>query len=294
MVWVSNSAELASVIPGYTDMSYPNANIVCNVALSNCQHSGFSGTVGAANSFKSIRIEGNGTLGTTGAAGYGGMFMDLNGSNGRACVSIEDAYFEANVGEADLMVSTSYGADQTIILKNVVFNRNYTASNFTKNCLKISNSAGGTLRVILQGCAFSDMAGSTTSANPYIQTIGNVIIEETGCTYSDPNLVTHQSVSRSITGRVSAAGAWEGPAPLGCVVGKAGTGIYSISKNYFASSVSNYSVIVNITDDGTATNRRLRVGIQYNTNYAFNVIIVDPTTGTLTDSGFSFIVNRNS
>jgi hypothetical protein len=269
--------------------SMPNAN---DFRRFTAQSNSFAGIVankiGGGFHMQGATIESNGTMGN---AATGGFIGNLDGVNGSATLNLTNVYFEANRGGADLLLVNTSPYTVTVVLTNCNFNRTDSV-NFTTNNINISNSGGGKVRLVLNGCSF--MRGGTYVANaarPYILHDNSTEVIDNGSTYSDAVEMNHAITSAPTTaGRVAAAGTAVS-LPVGVTSSKTGTGTYNIvntigfgidANGYVASAVSTEAA------GGIKVER-----ITQNSATSFTVVTTN-NAGTLTDGAFNFMTTRLS
>jgi hypothetical protein len=238
-----DGADLNTNVPGYIASgsgSYPNLCTWVRCNFNSNKHCGFTSKIGSSSSIKGCGFEGNGT--TFGTNGEGGAIMELCGSNGKAGLVIDDCYFEANIGEAQLVLFTQDGIEKTITIKNCTFNHSQAGC---KYAIKIVNSAGGCLRVKLESCGFWNTGTTSDPKFPFIHTEGNVEIEESNCTYSDEALRTHFSTSKVIHGKIAAAGFTATTSGTTLTVSGTVTGLVTPGTTLYSASLTNAPKILN-------------------------------------------------
>jgi hypothetical protein len=228
---------------GPTAYTLPNANTFVGFLAGGNSLAGVSGTIGATNTFIGGSIESNGTMGNPASAG---MYFNLNGSNGTACLTLDSVYFEGNGGPADLVLDNISSVPVTVVLKGCTFNRVSNVKFTTANITALS-SGGGLLKVILVGCSFYS-AGTYVPLNtrPFISYGANVeIVGWDTCTHNENTSIPTSFYSTSsavISGNVNGAGTILSGTLSGVSVTRVGAGVYDVIKaGGWAPTVDGYS-----------------------------------------------------
>lgn len=267
--------------------SMPNANDFRRLT---CQGNSFAGIVankiGGGFHIQGATIESNGTMGTPGTGGFVG---NLDGVNGSATLNLTNVYFEANLGDADLLLTNTSEFTVTVVLTNVNFNR-VNPDACTKNNIGLSNTGGGRIRLILNGVSF--MRGGTytpTAARPYIVHDAACEVIDNGSTYSDAIEIAHAVTSAPVTSGSVASNGSAISVPSGITTSKLSTGTYEIvsplgwgidATRYFAWAVCTNSA------GGVKVER-----VAQNSATSFTVVLTN-NAGALTDSSFNFFSTR--
>lgn len=262
--------------------SLPNALAMTRLT---CQENRYAGIlanrIGGGVSLDGATIEGNGTMGM---AGTGGLIGNIDGNNGSATLQLSNVYFEGNKGDADLLLENVSAFTVTVILIGCNFHR-ISPVNYVTNNIKLSNTGGGKIRLIMIGCAF--MTAGTYVANParpYISHDQGSEVIDIGCSYNESTSLNHSiGASVSTVGRVAATGV-PSSIPVGITSAKTGTGTYTVT------STTGWGVDVNgyVADatscDGSA---RLVQRVVQDSATQFTVVTTD-AAGAPADSAFNF------
>ena len=207
--------------------SMPNANDFRRFTAQSCTYAGVvAARIGGGFHMQGGTIESNGTMG---ALGTGGFIGNIDGVNGSATLSLTNFYFEANAGDADLLLVNVSPYTVTVVLTNVNFNRT-SDSTYTKNNISLSNTGGGKIILVLNGVSF--MRGGTYVASaerPYILMDNACEVVNNGISYRDEVELNHSlSSSPTVSGRVQSSGAALS-LPVGISSERLSIGVYELT-----------------------------------------------------------------
>jgi len=274
-----------------TAISLPNAlTFVKNVFSGNSQAGVIFNSMGAGNVFIGGSIEGNGTQGD---AAKGGMAVNLDGSNGTACLTMNGTYFEANGGGFDLKLDNVTAFNVTVVLNGCLFNRTSSGKYATNNIL-VTSSGGGKVKLVLNGCSFLS-AGTYVPSNtrPFIDFGANCeVIGWDTCTYSETTSIKpafNSSSSAVLSGSVQANGTID-TAPVGVAVVRNSAGQYTVTKtDGWAPTVDGFHVMANINNLTGSLKIDYCVKVDQST---FRIGFRLDSVSAYTDTAFSFSVAR--
>lgn len=274
------------VLDDTTSFSRPNAIEFHRLTALNCTRSGIKGNViGACVKFSGLTCEYNGRQDVE---GDGGFVANLYGDNGTGSVLFSSGYFEGNAGGADISLTNPTAYLMTVVMESMTFNR-ISDERFTTSNIKLRNTGGGRIKLVLQGCGFlSTNEYVPSAARPFLDVDGACEVIDIGSTWSEStSMPTQMSAGTSLAGRVSAAGAAVS-LPPGVTVSKISTGIYRVVHQVeFAKTPNGYVVIpvCNAASGGVFVERTTQA------NNSFDVVLRNGA-GTLTDGDFSFTLTR--
>lgn len=273
---------------GPTAYTLPNANTFIGLIAAGNSKAGVVGNVGATNTFIGGSIEGNGTMGDPASAG---MYLNVNGSNGTACGSLDSVYFEANAGPSDLVIDNISPLPVTFVIKNCTFNRTDSARFTTANITGLS-SGGGLLRIILVGNShYSAGTYVPSSTRPFITYGANVeVIGWDTCTHNENTSIPasfHSACSAVVAGNITGAGAVLS-GPPGLTVTRVGAGVYDVIKTGgWAPTIDGYAAFAVPNTAG------MKLDICSRTNAStFRLSFRANDASPFADSAFSFSVAR--
>lgn len=274
------------ILTNNTGNSLPNA-----LTFTDCQWDANSNAavlgniVGATNTFRNCRFEHNGVAG---GATTGGLFLNLSGLNGTACLTMDSCYFEGNGGLSDLYMTNVSGYHITVILRGCTFNR-ISNTKFTVNNITVGNTGGGTTRVIMEGCSFVNAGTYVASVDrKYLSYDSATEIVDIGCTYNDTvglgtDGVNYPTSSSVMGGKVNADGTkLMGSGAIS--ISKLGVGVYRVTRagSGFAKHIDGYvpTAVCSSVSGGRKVER-----VQADSSAAFTVVITD-NAGTNADGSF--------
>jgi len=282
----SRNNKFGFVLGDPTNFSRPNSlNFERVTVLNNAEAGVVANLLGASNHFNGLNVERNGRQGN---ANDGGFLANIVGDNGIASLTMTAGYFEGNGGVADLVLTNVSAAFVTVILTSVTFNR-VSSTIHTTNNIRIGNTGGGRIKLIMIGCGFLS-AGSyvPSAARPFIQYDAACEVIDIGCTYSETvSMPLQLSASTTLAGRCNAA-ATVSTQPAGVSATRDGVGIYTVQRGGgFSSTADGYVAVAicNFTGGSRKVERITQAG------NSFQVVITD-NAGTLADGDFSWTVTR--
>ena len=213
------------------------------------------GEVGTNVYIEDSNFEGNGTDGDTGS---GAIFLRVVEPLSTINIS---GYFEANVGQADIIIDNQTSSPCVVNLKGCVFNRGGMrgGDNLGKGCnynFQARSTGGGIIILNLDGCVFFTQTafGYTPSGSkPYIKPESFLIVNgESTCYFSETTSRAYTGSRDTVLGlSVSSDGSITN-APSYITMDKAGTGVYVINSTQpFARNVSSYQVVGTSKVSGT-------------------------------------------
>lgn len=269
--------------------SMPNALAMGRITAQENRFAGIlANRIGGGVKIDGATIEGNGTMG---AAGTGGIIGNIDGVNGSATLQLSNVYFEGNKGDADLLLENISAFTVTVILIGCNFHR-ISPTNYVTNNIKLSNTGGGKIRLIMIGCAFMTAGTYVASAGrPFISRDQGSEVIDIGCSYNEQVSLNH-SINASVTsvGRVNADGTAATGMPFGQTSAKIGTGTYTVTSTVgWGVDVNGYVASATSTD-GSA---RIVQRIVQDTATQFTVVITD-ASGAAADGSFNFSSTRIS
>lgn len=242
---------------------------------------------GAGDTITGLTCEGNGTQGDLGT---GGMNIAVNGLNGSGALVLNNPYFEANKGGADLIIDNTGDRPVTVVINGGNFHR---VSNefYTLSNLSITSSGGGKVTVILNGTTFQSVgAYSPSSERPYWVTGANCEVIDIGCTFMEQTSKTTSVSAGSIprSGRINSNGSPE-VAPGVTGVNTPVVGVYDISFSQpLSASASGY--VVQITPISAPDS--VCCDVTYSSATTFRVTIRNAVSGAAVASAFAFTITR--
>ncbi|EFO0064439.1 phage tailspike protein [Escherichia coli] len=242
---------------------------------------------GAGTTINSLTCEGNGIAGSDST---GGMSISVNGLNGSGAVVLNNPYFEANSGKADLLIDNTGSRPVTLVINGGNFHRVSGTAYTTYNILATS-SGGGKLTVILNGTTFQSVAGYVPDVSrPYWHALGNVEFIDIGCTFmeetSKATSVSSGSIPRS--GRINANGSIDVAIGVSSV-NVVGTGVYDITFSHPLAAATN-GYVVQITPISAPDS--VSCDVIYSSTTSFRVTLRNTLSGAGIASAFAFSVTR--
>lgn len=242
---------------------------------------------GAGTTINSLTCEGNGIAGSDST---GGMNISVNGLNGSGAVVLNNPYFEANSGKADLLIDNAGSRPVTLVINGGNFHRVSGTAYTTYNILATS-SGGGKLTVILNGTTFQSVAGYVPDVSrPYWHSLGNVEFIDIGCTFMEETSKAASISSGSIprSGRINANGSID-VAPGVSSVNMVATGVYDVTfSQQLATSTNGY--VVQITPISAPDS--VSCDVIYSSTTSFRVTLRNTVSGAGVASAFAFSVTR--
>nr|UVX52810.1 MAG: protein of unknown function (DUF1565) [Bacteriophage sp.] len=242
---------------------------------------------GAGDTITGLTCEGNGTQGDTGT---GGMNIAVNGLNGSGALVLNNPYFEANKGGADLVIDNTGTRPVTVIINGGNFHR-VSSTAYTLNNLSITSSGGGKVTVVLNGTTFQSVGSYVpSSTRPYWVTGPNCEVIDIGCTFmeetSKATSVSSGSIPRS--GRINANGSID-VAPGVSSVNVVATGVYDVTFSRQLATLTN-GYVVQITPISAPDS--VSCDVIYRSTTSFRVTLRNTVSGAGIASAFAFSVTR--
>jgi len=242
---------------------------------------------GAGDTITGLTCEGNGTQGDTGT---GGMNIAVNGLNGSGALVLNNPYFEANKGGADLVIDNTGTRPVTVIINGGNFHR-VSSTAYTLNNLSITSSGGGKVTVVLNGTTFQSVGSYVpSSTRPYWVTGPNCEVIDIGCTFmeetSKATSVSSGSIPRS--GRINANGSID-VAPGVSSVNVVATGVYDVTFSRQLAALTN-GYVVQITPISAPDS--VSCDVIYSSTTRFRVTLRNTISGAGIASAFAFSVTR--
>lgn len=241
---------------------------------------------GSGTTINSLTCEGNGTPGDTST---GGMNIAVNGINGSCAVVLNNPYFEANAGIADLIIDNTGTRPVTVVINGGNFHR-VSSTDYTNFNILASSSGGGELTIILNGTTFQSVAGYVPDVSrPYWRTLNNAKIIDIGCMFLEQ---TSKATAISaggipISGRISADGNVD-IAPGVSSVNVAATGVYNVEFSQPLAAINN-GYVVQVTPISAGDS--VCTDVVHLSTTTFRVIIRN-TSGFGVASAFTYTVTR--
>ncbi|EKY6579584.1 head-binding protein [Escherichia coli] len=242
---------------------------------------------GAGTTINSLTCEGNGIAGSDST---GGMNISVNGLNGSGAVVLNNPYFEANSGKADLLIDNTGSRPVTLVINGGNFHRVSGTAYTTYNILATS-SGGGKLTVILNGTTFQSVAGYVPDVSrPYWHALGNVEFIDIGCTFMEETskaaAISSGSIPRS--GRINANGSVD-IAPGVSSVNAHATGVYDVKFSHPLAAATN-GYVVQITPISAPDS--VSCDVTYIGVDTFRVTMRNTLSGAGVSSSFAFSITR--
>nr|UVX44232.1 MAG: Pectate lyase superfamily protein [Bacteriophage sp.] len=242
---------------------------------------------GAGDTITGLTCNGNGTQGDTGT---GGMNIAVNGLNGSGALVLNNPYFEANKGGADLVIDNTGTRPVTVIINGGNFHR-VSSTAYTLNNLSITSSGGGKVTVVLNGTTFQSVGSYVpSSTRPYWVTGPNCEVIDIGCTFmeetSKATSVSSGSIPRS--GRINANGSID-VAPGVSSVNVVATGVYDVTFSRQLAALTN-GYVVQITPISAPDS--VSCDVIYSSTTRFRVTLRNTVSGAGIASAFAFSVTR--
>lgn len=242
---------------------------------------------GAGTTINSLTCEGNGIAGSDST---GGMNISVNGLNGSGAVVLNNPYFEANSGKADLLIDNTGSRPVTLVINGGNFHRVSGTAYTTYNILATS-SGGGKLTVILNGTTFQSVAGYVPDVSrPYWHALGNVEFIDIGCTFMEETSKAASVSSGSIprSGRINANGSVD-IAPGVSSVNAHATGVYDVTFSHPLAAATN-GYVVQITPISAPD--PVSCDVTYIGVDTFRVTLRNTLSGAGISSSFAFSITR--
>ncbi len=242
---------------------------------------------GAGTTINSLTCEGNGTQGDSGT---GGAQLAINGLNGSCALVLNNPYFEANAGGADLAIDNTGTRPVTVVINGGNFHR-VSSERYTHTNIQVTSSGGGKVIVLLNGTTFQSAGDYQPSADrPYWITGGNCELIDIGCTFmeitSKATSVSAESVTRS--GRINANGSVD-IAPGVSSVNAHATGVYDVTFSHPLAAATN-GYVVQITPISAPDS--VSCDVTYIGVDTFRVTLRNTLSGAGISSSFAFSITR--
>ncbi|EPT8033385.1 phage head-binding domain-containing protein [Shigella flexneri] len=242
---------------------------------------------GAGTTINSLTCEGNGTQGDSGT---GGAQLAINGLNGSCALVLNNPYFEANAGGADLAIDNTGTRPVTVVINGGNFHR-VSSERYTHTNIQVTSSGGGKVIVLLNGTTFQSAGDYQPSADrPYWITGNNCELIDIGCTFmeitSKATSVSAESVTRS--GRINANGSVD-IAPGVSSVNAHATGVYDVTFSHPLAAATN-GYVVQITPISAPDS--VSCDVTYIGVDTFRVTLRNTLSGAGISSSFAFSITR--
>ncbi|MCE1444796.1 hypothetical protein LWU69_04890 [Enterobacter hormaechei] len=249
---------------------------------------GIEGTVGTNVYIEDSNFEGNGT---PGLANSGAIYLRVKEPLSTINIS---AYFEANVGQADLLIDNLTSSPLVVNVRGSVFNRGGGAggANPGQGCIsniECKSTGGGLIILNLDGNVFFTQTANgyvPSLRKPYIKPAPYLIVNgEDSCYFSE-------NISRAETGNRGFALGLSMKADGSCsnkpqyiTATRASAGVYTINHSQqYAPDIDHFQVVATSKTSGFRVSYAQKVNLQ-----SIRVVITD-TAGNPADSDFDIIV----
>lgn len=168
--------------------SYSNVNAVrFSGIFHNNSKAGIGGVIGANVCIEDSNFEGNGT---DGVSGTGGIILECN--ERMSTINI-NAYFEGNVGDADIKINNPTASTLIVNLRGCSFIRGNSDGAGCLSNIDLPSSGGGQIILNLMGCSFYTK-NTPSASRPFIKPYPHLIVNgEDTCFFNE-------NVSRANTG----------------------------------------------------------------------------------------------
>lgn len=249
---------------------------------------GIEGEVGTNVYIEDSNFEGNGTDGDTGS---GAIYLRVVEPLSTINIS---GYFEANVGQADILIDNRTSSPCVVNIRGAVFNRGGMrgGDNLGKGCtynIETRHTGGGQIILNLEGCMFFTQTGFgyvPSAAKPYIKPSSLLIVNgEDTCHFSE-------STSRAVTGSrsmsigftVSASGVSNGIPPY-MSVNRASTGVYTVDSQIpFATGTAYFQAVASAKVSGTTVSY-----VQKVSTTSLRIVTLN-SSGAVADAEFDLVI----
>lgn len=244
---------------------------------------GIEGEVGANVYIEDSNFEGNGTDGLTNS---GAIYLRVNEPLSTINIS---AYFEANIGDADITIDNRTSAPVVVNLRGCVFNRGGNAGLGCNYNFQAKSTGGGKVILNLDGCVFFTQTArgyTPSAAKPYILKAPYLVVNgEDTCYFSETTSrgeTGNRSLSLGLS--VSSDGTCTNKPPF-ITVTRVSTGVYTITtSDNFAPDVDHFQVVATSKASGTRVYYAQKVNLQ-----AIRVVTVNDSN-TVTDAAFDVVI----
>lgn len=249
---------------------------------------GIEGEVGTNVYIEDSNFEGNGT---NGLINSGAIYLRVKEPLSTINIS---AYFEANIGDADITIDNLTSSPVVVNLRGCVFNRGGGAGggNAGLGCnynFQAKSTGGGKVILNLDGCVFFTQTSSgyaPSATKPYILKAPYLVVNgEDTCYFSE-------TTSRGETGNRSLSLGLSVNADGTCVnnppfitVTRASAGVYTINhSDQFAPDTGHFQVVATSKASGTRVYYAQKVNLQ-----SIRVVTVNDSN-TVTDAAFDVVI----
>lgn len=249
---------------------------------------GIEGEVGTNVYIEDSNFEGNGT---NGLVNSGAIYLRVKEPLSTINIS---AYFEANIGDADITIDNLTSSPVVVNLRGCVFNRGGGAGggNAGLGCnynFQAKSTGGGKVILNLDGCVFFTQTASgytPSSAKPYILKAPYLVVNgEDTCYFSETTSrgeTGNRSLSLGLS--VNADGTCANNPPF-ITVTRVSAGVYTINhSDQFAPDTGHFQVVATSKASGTRVYYAQKVNLQ-----SIRVVTVD-NSNSVTDAAFDVVI----
>lgn len=249
---------------------------------------GIEGEVGTNVYIEDSNFEGNGT---NGLVNSGAIYLRVKEPLSTINIS---AYFEANIGDADITIDNLTSSPVVVNLRGCVFNRGGGAGggNAGLGCnynFQAKSTGGGKVILNLDGCVFFTQTASgytPSSAKPYILKAPYLVVNgEDTCYFSETTSrgeTGNRSLSLGLS--VNADGTCANNPPF-ITVTRVSAGVYTINhSDQFAPDTGHFQVVATSKASGTRVYYAQKVNLQ-----SIRVVTVD-NSNAVTDAAFDVVI----
>ena len=249
---------------------------------------GIEGEVGTNVYIEDSNFEGNGT---NGLVNSGAIYLRVKEPLSTINIS---AYFEANIGDADITIDNLTSSPVVVNLRGCVFNRGGGAGggNAGLGCnynFQAKSTGGGKVILNLDGCVFFTQTASgytPSSAKPYILKAPYLVVNgEDTCYFSETTSrgeTGNRSLSLGLS--VNADGTCANNPPF-ITVTRVSAGVYTINhSDQFAPDTGHFQVVATSKASGTRVYYAQKVNLQ-----SIRVVTVD-NSNSVTDVAFDVVI----
>lgn len=249
---------------------------------------GIEGEVGTNVYIEDSNFEGNGTVGL---ANSGAIFLRVKEPLSTINIS---AYFEANVGQADVIIDNQTSSPVVVNLRGCVFNRGggNGGGNPGQGCtynFQAKSTGGGLVILNLDGCVFftQTASGYTPSiSKPFIQPAPYLIVNGEDTCYFSENISRADTGNRGMSLGLSMKADGTCPnKPQYLTTTRVSAGVYTIIHQYqFAPDVDHFQVVATSKTSGFRVSYAQKVNAQ-----AIRIVVLD-SSGNPADADFDVII----
>lgn len=244
---------------------------------------GIEGEVGTNVYIEDSNFEGNGTDGLTNS---GAIYLRVKEPLSTINIS---AYFEANIGDADITIDNLTSSPVVVNLRGCVFNRGGNAGLGCNYNFRAKSTGGGKVILNLDGCVFFTQTArgyTPSAAKPYILKAPYLVVNgEDTCYFSETTSrgeTGNRSLSLGLS--VSSDGTCTNNPPF-ITVTRVSAGVYTITNSdNFAPDVDHFQVVATSKASGTHVYYAQKVNLQ-----AIRVVTVD-NSNAVTDAAFDVVI----